>query len=213
MTRIILVRHGETQWNKEGRYQGQIDTELSEEGYRQTELVADALKDVHLDAFYGSPLKRSYLTAQMVAKFHNNAEVKIEPRFTEISHGEWEGLLSSEVDSKYGDMVKDWKDKPHTVHMPGGEHLEQVQQRSMAALYDIVKSHPNQTVLIAAHDAINKVIICGVLEIGLQNFWRVKQDNTGISILEFYADTARVCALNDTCHLGGLITNKEQKAL
>jgi len=213
MTRIILVRHGETKWNKEGRYQGQIDTDLSEEGLRQTELVAEALKDTHIDVFYGSPLRRSYQTAQMIAKYHDDAPVRVEARFTEISHGEWEGLLSTEVDAKYGQMVKDWKDQPHTVHMPGGEHLEQVQERSMAAIHDIVEKHPNQTVLVAAHDAINKVIICGVLEIGLKNFWRVKQDNTGISILEFYEDTARVCTLNDTCHLGGLITDKEQAAL
>jgi len=213
MTRIILVRHGETQWNKEGRYQGQIDTELSEEGYRQTELAAKALKDYKIDAFYGSPLKRSYLTAQMISKYHGNPEVKIEPRFTEINHGKWEGLLSSEVAEKYQEMVLSWKEQPHTVHMPGGEHLEEVLQRSMAALYDIIQNHPHQTVLIAAHDAINKVIICGVLEIGLQNFWKVKQDNTGISVLEFFPDTARVCVINDTCHLGGLITAKEQSAL
>lgn len=213
MTRIILVRHGETEWNKQGRYQGQIDTELSEEGYRQTELVAEALKDTKIDVFYGSPLKRSYLTAQMIAKYHGQPKVNIEPRFTEINHGEWEGLLSTEVDNKYADMVQDWKDQPHTVHMPGGEHLDQVQQRSLAALNDIVNKHPDQTVLIAAHDAINKVIVCGVLEIGLQNFWKVKQDNTGISILEFYDNTMRICALNDTCHLGGLITDKEQAAL
>ena len=211
-TRILLIRHGETKWNLEGRYQGQIDTELSERGYEQARKLGLALKDVKIDAAYATPLSRAKETAREVAE-HHGLEVQISPGLTEIAHGEWEGLLSSEVKEKYGVMVDQWHSTPHEVDMPGGENLRQIQERSMAALADIAAKHPGETVLVVAHDATNKVLVCGILGIDLKNFWQIKQDNTCINVLEYENNNWRACLLNDTCHMGEIFTSIEQKAL
>ena len=97
--RIILVRHGETDWNREGRYQGQVDTDLSERGLAQGRLLAQALQVVPLDAVYASQLKRAYMTADFCAQLQGKT-VQIDERLQEIAHGEWEGLLAEEVQGK-----------------------------------------------------------------------------------------------------------------
>jgi len=211
-TRVLLVRHGETKWNLEGRYQGQIDTELSERGYEQARKLGLALKNVKIDVAYASPLSRAVETARAVAN-HHGLEVFIAPGLTEIAHGTWEGLLSSEVKEKYGVLVEQWHTRPHEVQMPEGENLQQVYQRSMAALMEIIEKHPGQTILVVAHDATNKVLVCGALGIDLGNFWQIKQDNTCVNVFEFENNKWRVCLLNDTCHLGQIFTSIEQSAL
>jgi phosphoserine phosphatase len=211
-TRVILARHGETDWNKEGRYQGQIDTDLSERGIKQAELLGLTLKEVHIDHIYASPLKRAFETAGAVAK-HKKKEIGRLEGITEIAHGTWEGMLANEISDKYGDLVKQWHTNPRDVQMPEGENLTDVQSRAMKALDEVVKKHPNETILIVSHDATLKAIICGVLEIDLKNFWQIKQDNTCINILDYNNGTWRVQLLNDTCHTGQLVTTIEQAAL
>lgn len=211
-TRIILVRHGETNWNREGRYQGQIDTSLSEKGREQARLLGVGLKDIKIDAAYSSPLERAYETAKAVAD-HHGLSIETLEGLTEINHGKWEGLLSDEVKKDWADLVELWQTNPHEVLMPEGEDLRSVQDRAISALEKIVKGHENQTVLVASHDATNKALVCAVLGIDLKNFWQVKQDNTCINVLEYDNNKWRVCLLNDTCHLGYKISSIEQKAL
>jgi len=212
ITRIILARHGETQWNKEGRYQGQIDTDLSDKGYEQAKLLGEALKNVHIDHIYASPLKRAYETAYAVAKLKSMEVQQIEG-ITEINHGKWEGMLAKEIAEEYGELVNQWHTNPRDVQMPDGENLYDVQSRAMETLKEIVANHHGETVLIVSHDATLKAIICGVLEIDLKNFWQIKQDNTCINVLEFVNDTCRIQLLNDTCHMDQLFTSIEQAAL
>lgn len=211
-TRIILVRHGETQWNKEGRYQGQIDTDLSDRGKEQGELLGEALKGIKIDIAYSSPLKRAFETAQAGLKYHD-LEIGIVPGLTEISHGTWEGLLSSELKETHGVLVEQWHATPHLVQMPEGENLQQVQARAMAAIEELAEKHEGQTVLVVSHDATNKAIICGALGIDLSRFWQVKQDNTCINVLEYQDGRWRVALLNDTCHMGNIVSGIEQAAL
>ena len=212
VTRIILVRHGETDWNKEGRYQGQIDTKLSQKGYEQARLLGKGLKNVAIDAIYSSPLSRAYETANSVA-LHHGLAIEVLDGLTEINHGKWEGLLSDEVRLEWGSLVDMWQNEPHQVLMPEGEDLERVQKRAVEALYKIVEENPGKTVLVASHDATNKALLSHILETELKNFWQLKQDNTCINVIERINDKWRLCLFNDTCHLGQKFFFIEQKAL
>lgn len=211
-TRIILVRHGETTWNKEGRYQGQVDTPLSELGLTQGAKLAAALSTIKIDKFYSSHLFRAKETARLCATFHNQ-NVILDERLQEISHGKWEGLLSDDVAQTYPQELKDWQNNPAKVVMPEGESLDMVAIRSMVALEEIAQTNLGKTVLVAAHDAVNKVVICHALGIDLNKFWQIKQDNTCINVLEFYENTWRIVLLNSTLHMGFLFSGIEQKGL
>jgi len=212
MTRFILVRHGETVWNHEGRYQGQIDTPLSPVGIKQGKLVAEALKDVSLDAIYASPLSRSFETAEMCASFHGLEVVK-DDRLLEINHGKWEGLYASEIEALYPDLLERWRTTVVDVVMPGGECIENVRQRAMTAFREYVKKHQGQTVLVVAHDAVNKAVLCDILEIEQNHFWQMKQDNTCINVFEYDRGKWRLVLMNSTLHLGFLFSGVEQKGL
>lgn len=211
-TRIILVRHGETTWNKEGRYQGQVDTPLSDFGLAQGNKLAEALANIKIDKFYASHLFRAKETARLCATLHKQ-EVAIDERLQEISHGAWEGLLAEDVAKTYPQELKDWQNNPAKVLMPGGEDLAIVVDRSMAALEEIAQNNIGKTVLVAAHDAVNKVVICRALGIDLNKFWQIKQDNTCINVLEFCENSWRIVLLNSTLHMGFLFSGIEQKGL
>lgn len=212
LTRFILVRHGETTWNREGRYQGQIDTPLSAFGIEQGRKVAEALKDIPIDICYASPLSRSYDTAAMCAEYHN-LTVNTDDRLLEINHGEWEGLLAKDVDEKYPELLHKWRTTVSDVQMPGGENIEEVRARSMEAFREYAERHAGQTVLVAAHDAVNKAVLCDILEIGLSHFWQIKQDNTCINVFEYQDGKWRLVLMNSTTHLGFLFSGIEQKGL
>lgn len=211
-TRFILVRHGETSWNLEGRYQGQIDTPLSPVGLKQGKLVAEALKNVHLDAVYASPLSRSYETALMCADFHGLKVTKDE-RLLEINHGKWEGLHASEIEGQYPDLLARWRSTVVDVQMPDGECIEDVRRRAMEAFYDYAEKNQGQTILVVAHDAVNKAVLCDILEMEQTHFWQMKQDNTGINVFEYEGGKWRLVLMNSTAHLGFLFSGVEQKGL
>ena len=149
-TRLILVRHGETDWNVEGRYQGQADPPLNRRGEEQAHRVAQALQNKGVDVIYSSPLKRAWQTAQIIAEY-THAPVYAEPRLMEINQGEWEGLHVSEIAARYPDLFRQWEEDPWRVRIPGGETLQEVQQRVYEAVDDIVAKHPGQTVVLVRH--------------------------------------------------------------
>lgn len=210
--RLILVRHGETNWNKEGRYQGQIDTDLSERGLEQGKALAKALSELTIDEFYSSHLKRALMTAQFCADYHGK-QVQTDERLQEIAHGTWEGLLSEEVSKDYAELLQAWRDNPASVKMPEGESLQELADRSMIAFEEIAKENIGKTVLVAAHDATNKVIICRLMNADLNSFWQVKQDNTCINVIEYENGVWRIVLLNSTQHMGYLYSGVEQKGL
>ncbi len=212
MTRIILVRHGETTWNVEGRYQGQIDTPLSEKGLEQGRRAANALKDVHIDACVSSPLSRAFQTCSFAAEMHG-LPVVTDERLLEIAHGEWEGTFADDIERNYPEEFRLWHTNPDKVQMPGGENLEDVRRRVRAALDDIAARYEGKTVLVAAHDAVNKVAVCDVMGLPMSSFWQVKQDNACINVLECEGGVWRLVLLNSTVHLGYLFSGVEQKGL
>lgn len=212
MTRIILVRHGETTWNIEGRFQGQIDTPLSERGLKQGQLLAKGLENIPIDLCIASPLSRAYDTCKFCADLHN-LPVATDERLLEINHGSWEGVLAPDIAKNYPELLEQWHTAPHLVTMPeGGESLEDVRSRARAAFDEYVAKYPDKTILVAAHDAVNKAIICDIMGMGQEHFWQIKQDNTCINVLE-YNGSWRVVLLNSTNHLGFLFSGIEQTGL
>lgn len=212
MTRIILVRHGETTWNREGRYQGQIDTPLSERGVAQGKAVAEALKNIPIDLCYTSPLSRSHDTAKFCMAYHD-APLYTDERLLEINHGLWEGKLASEIAGDYPEMLEAWRTEVVGVTMPEGENITEVCERSMAAFRDYAAKHEGKTILVVAHDAVNKAVLCDMLDIGLDHFWQMKQDNTCINVVEYNEGKWRMVLINSTAHLGFLFSGIEQKGL
>jgi len=215
MPKIILVRHGKTVWNAEGRYQGKMDIPLNEEGKEQARKVGEALKDFPIKAVYSSPLARCRDTAQEIAK-HHVLEVKTKEGFKEIDHGEWEGLLASEVEERYPELLKLWREKPSQVKMPGGESLKDVQERAVKAFNEVIKEHSDEDlIVIVGHDATNKVLMCHLLGTDLDKFWAFKQANCGITVLDYQPESGRVVVhvANATGHLGKEIDFEVQKSL
>lgn len=212
MVRIILIRHGETNWNIQGRYQGQEDTRLSERGFVQAGMLAHGLKDVPIDMCISSPLKRAYLTCKACADLHH-LPVHTDDRLTEINHGTWEGELACEIEARYPEEFKLWHTAPDKVQMPEGENLEDVRKRARAAFDEFAQKYAGKTLLVAAHDAVNKAVICDLLGLDMSRFWYVKQDNACINVLECNDGVWRIVLLNSTAHLGYLYSGIEQAGL
>ena len=137
MVRLVLIRHGQTEWNKSGRYQGQSDVKLSEEGLAQARCLAEHFPVAHLDAVYASDLSRAMMTAEIVAeKF--NLEVRPEPAFRELSFGDWEGLTYEEIVAAWPDAMRNFLAHPDILEVPNGESFPAVQQRALERLgYDL----------------------------------------------------------------------------
>ena len=213
--RLLLVRHGETEWNRQGRFQGQIDVPLNENGRAQGEKAADFLKTVTINAAYTSSMARPQETAELILKHHPGVALTAVDELREISHGEWEGLYEADIEGGYPGMLHQWQTAPETVQMPAGENLQQVWQRSVLAWKQIVAAHSGgeqvQTVLVVAHDAVNKALLCHVAGLGPEAFWRFKQGNGAVSVIDYPSgiDSAPVLTTaNITTHLSGSVLDK-----
>lgn len=199
-TRLYLIRHGETDWNVENRYQGQIDSTLSDRGRVQTERLAEALAQVPLQAVYSSPLSRARETAQVVAAVHGLPVVTLDG-LREVGMGEWEGLTEQEITARFGDVLTARRRDPERVTPGGGESLVALQARGLDTVRQIVARHPGGTVAVVAHGGLNKTILLALLGAPLGRYWTIRQDNGAINVLEFDARGARVQLLNETAHL------------
>ncbi|MDH7452406.1 histidine phosphatase family protein [Luteimonas composti] len=200
--RILLARHGETPWNAEGRYQGQEDIPLSPVGENQARLLGERLRDVRIDKAVSSPLTRAYQTAQFALGEVRAPMLTTEMGFMEIAHGTWEGLLASEIAARDPDRLRAWRDAPDTVQMPGGESLKQVFRRAWEALqWSTEGLGGNDTLLVVAHDAVNRVLLCHVLGIPMSRLWTFRQAPTTLNLLEGESlDSLEVVRLNDCSH-------------
>ena len=202
MVRLVLIRHGQTEWNKSGRYQGQSDVKLSEEGLAQARCLAEHFPVAHLDAVYASDLSRAMMTAEIVAeKF--NLEVRPEPAFRELSFGDWEGLTYAQIVSGWPEAMAHFLTRPDIMVIPGGETFPQVQARSMKRLRKIVAEHEphDHTVGIFAHGAVLRTMLTGILQMPLSMVWSLSQYNTAVNMVRFDDGRPTVEILNSTAHL------------
>jgi phosphoserine phosphatase len=150
VTDVILCRHGQTDWNILGRYQGRTDVPLNARGREQARELAESLRGRPISAVYSSTLARAYYTACEIARLHH-LDVTRDPRLDEINQGLWEGLRREEIVLSHGALHERWMEYPPDLRLPGGETLEEVVARVRAALADIVALYPDGTVCIVAH--------------------------------------------------------------
>lgn len=213
--RILLARHGETPWNAEGRYQGQIDIPLSPVGEAQARALGERLKDMRIDRAVASPLSRAQATAKFALGPERENLLLTEPDLQEIAHGEWEGLLASEIQDKDPARLRAWREEPDTVLMPGGESLRQVLDRSWRGLANAMAGLGDEdTLLVVAHDAVNRVILCRILGLPIGKLWTFRQAPTTLNLLEGDSpDTLEVVRLNDCAHHTPFFGEAKHRAL
>lgn len=205
MTRLFLVRHGETEWNKNLRYQGHRDIPLSEEGRAQAHKIAHRLAGEKFDAAYASDLSRALETARQIASYHSGLDIKIMPELKETNFGQWEGLTYPEIDKQFHEVMSGWRSNPRDTKIPGGESLGEVADRCWDGLTRIIEENPDRNVLVVAHGGIIRIAVASVLGMDLNDYWKIKQDNVALNIIEYYNNNrAILCLLNDTNHLCGV---------
>ncbi len=215
--KILLARHGETPWNAEGRYQGQIDIALSDNGIRQAKLLGDRLKDVDVTRAVASPLSRARVTAEFALGEKRSPMLQFDTGLKEIAHGDWEGLLASEIRERDPQRLLAWRETPESVLMPGagGENLQMVFDRAWPAFARACAGlNDDDTLLVVAHDAVNRVLLCRILGLPFAKLWSFRQAPTTLNLLEGSSvDSLEVVRLNDCNHHTDLFGEAVHRAL
>jgi broad specificity phosphatase PhoE len=201
-TRILLVRHGETDFNLKRRFQGRIDIPLNKEGKNQAQALALALKDESMTAIYSSPLIRAMETARPIKAFHPSTPLFEEGGLTEMDLGEFDGMQAGDWGSKYQEFYKTWRTTPSCLKMPGGESLVEVQIRAIGTLERITKPYPpGSTLLLCSHNFVNRTIICHALGLPLDRFRDFQQDAAALNVLYRRGGQLVAEVVNDVSHL------------
>ena len=203
MTRFILIRHGQTGWNKEARFRGRIDIDLDETGMRQAEAVAARLAHCEATAVYSSPLKRAMATAEPIGR-HLNLQVVPLEGINDMNFGNWEGRSIDDVKEQNKELFDLWRYSPDKLSIPGGETLDDVRQRVAATVDDLAAKHENDNVLLVTHRVVCKVLLCHLLGLDNSHFWQIAQDTTAVNRFQVVGGRSTVTLINDTCHLRGL---------
>ena len=213
---ILLVRHGETTWNREGRYQGRTDIPLSTDGEAQVRALAKRLANVPIARAVASPLSRAKRTAEAILA-GRNLDLELDPALQEISHGDWEGKLSSDVEAAHAEMLGSWRMRPDrdVPAGPGAETLGQVEARAWPVLERVTRHlGDSDTLLVTAHDAVNRVLLCRVLGLPLTRVWAFRQSPATLNVLAGPTlDELVVLRLNDAEHVAPLLQEAVHRAL
>lgn len=208
MKTLYIVRHGETEWNKIGRYQGITNVPLNENGIAQAKACGNALKDVHFDRILSSDLSRALVTAETIRGIRQ-LEIKTDERLREINFGDWEKLLFTEIEERWPGLIDQMYRRPDIVKVPNGESFQEVQDRAWSAVSDFLnENNEDETILITCHGGTIRTILCKLLDISISHCWNFSQGNTAINRV-FYngmgeSDHNILNLLNDTAHVDNL---------
>ena len=201
MTLIILVRHGQTEWNRKERFRGRADIPLNQSGLDQAEATAAWIAARWQPvAIYASPLSRAMQTAQAAARYFE-LPVQPLPGLIDIDYGEWQGLTPEEAEQGWQEQVSNWYQAPEKALIPKGETLQNLRTRLMDTLNGLCAKHPQETILVVGHTVVNRVLLLGVLGLGNDRFWRIRQDTCAINLIEWDSKEYTLVSMNDTCHL------------
>jgi broad specificity phosphatase PhoE len=199
MTRLMLIRHGDTAWNVEEIFRGRANVELNEAGIKQAELLAKHLADESIVAIYSSPLKRALKTAKIIAA-SRHIDVINAPELIDFDYGEWQGLSHDTVKEKYKAPYDKWLNNPHLVKMPKGESLDDVRKRAISLIDRIIVKHEG-TIALVSHRVVGKVVICALLGLDISHFWNIKLDTCGITTFAYENERFVLTKHNDTSFL------------
>ena len=196
MTRLVLIRHGVTEWNIEKRYCGHRDIGLSTKGKSQVELLSNRFNTVRFDKVYCSNRKRAMQTARILFK-----QVRIIPDrgLREINFGVLEGLKHEEIMERYADTYKKWLKNSFKNNIPKAEPMDVFKKRVENTLWDIIRSNPNKTIAVVCHGGVIGIFVNGILK--NRNFWRCVPSPASVTVVEYEKGKPRLKKFNDTTHL------------
>lgn len=199
--KIIVVRHGQTEWNKKDIFRGRKDIPLDESGKKQAILTANRIAEMNLSVkrVYSSPLQRSFETAENIAKIFS-LEVIPKKELIEFDFGQWEGHSNEEIKKKYPQMYSNWLNHPQALVIPDAETLNQATQRVQVAVKDILQEARGDLVIVT-HKVINKIVIGCLMGWDQDHSWKIEQDLASINIIDIQDEHANVEMLNHTTHL------------
>ncbi len=200
MSRLLLVRHGNTKLNSHERFWGKTDVELGADGIKQAERLRDRLASLKIDAIYASNLSRARVTAEIIAARHTTAIVTC-AELSEINFGYIEGLTFEEISQRYPDLAKllaDWSISPE---FPGGESFKEFNERVKRFIPRLENHAPKETILIVAHAGTLRLLICNLMGIDIKYWRQMRLELASLSILDTYPQGAILTLLNDVSHL------------
>jgi broad specificity phosphatase PhoE len=203
---MILVRHGETQWNAGEIFRGRADVPLNETGLAQAALLADYLAGYEMEAVYTSPLQRACKTAEIVASRQGLA-VRLEPGLLDLDFGEWEGKPVSIVQEGYPELWQMWSTAPEKIRFPAGGGLEEVRQRAVQTVNDVIARHGG-TVVLVSHRVVLKVLMCHLLGLDNSHFWNIRLDTCGLTTFVYDNGRFILTGHNNTSFLESLKQGK-----
>jgi broad specificity phosphatase PhoE len=213
---LLLVRHGETTWNREGRYQGRTDVPLSPSGEAQARALGKRLAGLPIAFAIASPLARTRGTAEAILG-DRGVTLEASDGLIEISHGRWEGQLASDIEISHAEMFGTWRVRPDrdVPAGPDAETLGDVEDRAWPVLVrTCARLAAGETALLVAHDAVNRVLLCRVLGLPLSRVWTFRQSPASLNVLSgtSIADL-QVVRLNDAEHVAPLLQESAHRAL
>ena len=196
---IILIRHGQTEFNKKNIFRGHIDVPLDNSGKIQAESNGKLLKEMDFDTIYTSPLIRAKQTSEIINKYQSkNVSIIVDYGFMDLNYGTWEGKTEEEIKALFPELYFEWKTNPYKTKIPGGESLNNAEKRSWLSLKKIISKNKNQIICIITHRVICKLLICKILGISKSGFWKIKQDTACINIIESRQKKLLIIKLNLT---------------
>ena len=198
---VLLIRHGQTSWNKEKKFLGRTDIPLDEEGLSQARRMAMSIADIPLSGLYSSPLARAWQTAEAISS-HRTLSIQPIEGLTELDQGELEGHQSSVLQNQYTDFFTRWRDDPTHTRVPGGETLAECHERASQAIHQLLQHHkPGPPVAIVSHRMAIGNLICEAMNVPLRENLNLEQRNTAINLLGYRAGKLSLHRLNDASHL------------
>lgn len=197
---FYIARHGQTNWNILGKTQGHGNSDLTEKGEEQARELADAMTNYPIDLIFSSDLGRAVQTAEIVG---NKIGIKVEKTeaLREMGFGVWEGLLIDEIKKNHANTYDTWRNEPHLVDIPGGETLHIIKERVDNFIQEINDKYDNKHILLVSHSVTVRVMLLSFLNSGMENIYRIKQDNTALNIVEFRNYGPVIQKMNDTSHI------------
>ncbi len=202
--KLFLVRHCQTDWNREHRIQGSSDVHLNEEGRRQSSALTEWFKQFKIDAIYSSPMRRAIETAEGIAK-NFNLKIRTLEGLRELNHGTLEGKSSIDVWNRHGALLNKWIEDPMSIKLPGGESIADLKERVWKAVNEITLKHADENVVVVGHHFTNLIIIAMAIGLDLRNIWRLKQDESAVSLLLHNEFGWRLIYCNSLEHLNRMI--------
>ena len=196
LNRLYLVRHGQVVGYENVPATGHSDVDITDEGVRQMQVIADRLAEKNIDAIYSSDLQRSRKGAHIIGKYHD-AIVNVVSGFRELWFGDWEGMAFEDILDKYPKEVEDRKSNPVHFRAPGStESVEDLAKRVMDCAKTVFMEHKGNNIVLVAHGMVNRVILCNALGLDLKNMIHIHQDYGCLNIIDYYPDHTLVRLVN-----------------